>query len=171
MKTVPYEIERKFLIRRPDPAELAAAEKSEITQTYLLAEPGCTARVRKQVRGDICTYTHTVKHKISDLRRIEEEREISEESYRQLLKRADPEKTPIRKTRYCLPYCGQLLEIDVFPFWKRQAYLEIELAEESEEIHIPPFLQIIREVTSDSRYTNAALAGQIPPEESEGNFT
>ncbi len=168
MQTEPYEIERKFLIRYPDLTLLAAAgERSDIIQTYLLAEPGCTERVRKRIREDVCVYTHTVKEKLSNLRRIEREREITEEEYNGLLLRADPARKPISKARYCVPYRGQMLEIDVFPFWKQQAYLEIELKDERDEIEIPPFVEIIREVTDDGRYTNAALAESIPPEETE----
>ena len=38
---------------------------------------------------------------------------------------------------------------------------------ERDEIEIPSFIEIIREVTDDGRYTNAALAERIPPEETE----
>ena len=43
-----FEIERKFLIRMPDTAELLRlGERTEIVQTYLLCENG-SARVRKR---------------------------------------------------------------------------------------------------------------------------
>ena len=165
MNTGPYEIERKFLIRYPDLDWLnTSAEPSEITQTYLLSEPGTTARVRRRVGAAGCVYTHTVKRKLSDLRRLEEEREIGAEEYEQLLQQADPERNVIYKTRYCLPYAGQMLEIDVFPFWQDRAYLEIELQEEAQPVEIPPQLRVIRELTDDPRYTNAALAFEIPQE-------
>ena len=48
-----YEIERKFLIRRPEHQWLEQhAQGSRITQTYLLAVPGKSARVRKRVYED-----------------------------------------------------------------------------------------------------------------------
>jgi CYTH domain-containing protein len=58
-----------------------------------------------------------------------------------------------------------LLEIDVYPFWSRQAVLEIELASESEEFKIPHEIKILREVTEEGAYKNAALAKHIPEEE------
>ena len=163
MKNIPYEIERKYLIRYPDLDWLEkAADKSEITQTYLHAADGVTARVRKRMWKSKCVYTHTVKQKISDLRRIEHESEISEAEYNRLLKKADPRRNTIRKARYCLPYEGQLFEIDVFPFWQDRAYLEIELKNEDQSICFPPEIELIREVTEDPRYTNAALSLHIP---------
>ena len=38
---------------------------------------------------------------------------------------ADTSKHPIRKTRYCVVYENQYIEIDVFPFSKDKAILEI----------------------------------------------
>ncbi len=169
MDNTPYEIERKFLIRRPTESFLeTCADRSEITQTYLVGEPGTTERVRRRVWPGRVVYTHTVKKKINPRRRIEIEREIDGTEYKDLLRRADPEKKPIRKERLILVYRGQHFEIDLFPFWERQAYLELELREETQEIEFPPGITILREVTEDRRYTNAALAREIPAEDGEG---
>ena len=40
--------------------------------------------------------------------------------------------------------------------------MEIELSEETETVKLPPEIEIIRDVTADRRYTNAALAREIP---------
>ena len=166
MKDVHFEIERKYLIRMPDPGWLAAeAEGTEITQTYLLGDPGTTERVRRRGRDGRYVYTHTVKRRLSDLRRIEDEEEISPEEYERLLRRADPERNVIEKTRWCFTYRGQFFELDVFPFWEDRAYLEIELRDEDQAVELPPDLRVIREVTEDPRYTNAALSLSIPFEE------
>lgn len=163
MNDIHYEIERKYLIRMPDRAWLEReAEGSEIIQTYLLAAPGTTERVRKRGRDGVFVCTHTTKTKLSDLRRVELEEEIPEEEYERLLGRADPDRRVIRKTRWCFRYEDQLFELDVFPFWDDRAYLEIELRDESQEVRLPPALSIIREVTEDPRYTNAALSVEIP---------
>ena len=163
MDEIHFEIERKYLIRMPDRAWLEKeAEGTEITQTYLLSPPGTTERVRRRGRDSVYVCTHTTKTKLSDLRRIEEEEVITEEEYGRLLQRADPERRVIRKTRWCFRYEGQLFELDVFPFWDDRAYLEIELRDESQKVSLPPDLTIIREVTEDPRYTNAALSVKIP---------
>lgn len=159
-----YEIERKFLIRRPAAAWLEAnCEGSDIIQTYLKTEAtGHSDRVRRREGKDGVVYTHTVKRRISDLRREEQEREISEREYLALLQRADPERRSIEKRRYVLAYEGKDFEIDVYPFWQDRAVMEIELADEAEAVKLPPEIEIIKEVTQDRRYTNAALAKAIP---------
>ena len=61
-----------------------------------------------------------------------------------------------------LPYDGKDFEIDVYPFWQDKAVMEIELTDEMETVMLPPEIEIIKEVTGDRRYTNAALAKAIP---------
>lgn len=156
------EIERKFMIAMPDSAFLESLECTDIVQTYLLGEKGATERVRKRGSGDSFVYTHTIKYKISNISRREDEREISRMDYLKLLERADPERNVIEKKRYCYDYDGLTWEIDVFPFWQDKAFAEIELSSENQQIAFPPALHVIRELTDDKRYTNAALAKQIP---------
>ena len=71
---------------------------------------------------------------------------------------ADPDRRPIRKTRYCLTHENQYFEIDVYPFWKDQAIAEIELRDENLPVYFPEQLKIRREVTGEEAFKNAALA-------------
>lgn len=159
-----YEIERKFLIRRPAESWLAEnCQASDIIQTYLKSgAPGRSERVRRRAGKNGVVYTHTVKRRINDLRREEQEREIDEAEYQTLLQRADPERRVIEKRRYVLAYEGKAFEIDVYPFWQDKAVMEIELTDETETVKLPPEIGIIKEMTQDRRYTNAALAIEIP---------
>lgn len=161
------EIERKFLIAIPCDEVLAGCSKRiEIEQTYLKkSESGGRARVRKSVCGGETSYTHTEKKHITDITRIENEREISAGEYMHLLEDRDPERNTISKTRYVLPYLGQNFEIDIFPFWSDRAFMELELTSEDDEIKLPASIKVIKEVTADKRYTNASLAVSIPNEE------
>ena len=156
------EIERKYMIAMPDKAFLQTLDKSEIVQTYLVGDKGATERVRKRGLPGCYVYTHTVKYKISNMSRREEEREITRDEYELLLKRADPERNTIEKIRYCHEHAGLTWEIDVFPFWDDKAFMEVELENEMQVLDFPPEIRIIRELTDDKRYTNAALAKQIP---------
>lgn len=157
----PYEIERKFLIEYPD---LAALEKMpncqrvEIIQTYLTAPEGEESRVRQRGMDGNYVYFHTHKRKVSGMKRVEVERRLSKDEYLRLLMDADPTRRPIRKTRYCLTSENRYFEIDVYPFWKDKAIMEIELADETEEIRFPAQISAIREVTDDDAYKNASLA-------------
>ena len=91
--------------------------------------------------------------------------ELTEDEYERRLAARDPRRQTIRKTRYCLPYAGHVFEIDVFPFWTRQAIMEVELKNENEEFTLPPFIKILREVSEDPAYSNHSLAREIPPED------
>lgn len=162
---LPLEIERKFLIEYPDLKELEKLSDgnfSDISQTYLVGEKGTSERVRARTKNGVTVYTHNTKIKLSAMKRIELEDEVSEEEYSELLKRADPKCRTIEKVRYCIPYGGFTFEIDVFPFWKDKAFMEVEMPSEDTAVELPDFVKIIREVTDDNRYTNHALAIELP---------
>ncbi len=108
--------------------------------------------------------THTVKKGLSALSRIEIEEEIGEERYRELLSRADPARSVLHKKRYIYRYDGQDFEIDVFPFWNDRALMELELGDEEQPLRLPPEIEVVREVSADKRYTNSAIAREIPRE-------
>lgn len=161
----PYEIERKYLIHRPDLLNLAAlCRVQEISQTYLAVAEG-TLRIRKTIERGKITYTETAKRTLSPIRRIEIERELSEDEYNRRLASRDPRRQTIQKTRYCLPYQSHTFEIDIYPFWSKQAVMEVELKNEKEEVVLPPFIRVIREVTAEIQYSNHSLAREIPPED------
>ncbi len=161
----PYEIERKYLIHKPDLLNLGTICKiKEISQTYLAAQEGCL-RVRKTEERGVVTYVECAKRSLSTMRRIEIERVLTEDEYNRRLATRDPRRQTIRKVRYCLPYNGHTYEIDVYPFWSHQAIMEVELKNEKEAFELPPFIRVIREVTNDPRYSNYAMARDIPPED------
>ena len=161
----PYEIERKYLIRKPDLLNLATlCRVKEISQTYLDATEGSVRVRRTEERGTV-SYVETAKRSVTAIRRIEIERELTEAEYERRLASRDPRRQTIRKTRYCLPYGGHTFEIDVYPFWAKQAVMEVELKAEGEEFTIPPFITVLREVTDDPRYSNHSMAREIPPED------
>jgi CYTH domain-containing protein len=157
----PYEIERKFLIEFPDVSALERlpnCQRVENIQTYLAATNGEESRVRQRGLDGNYIYFQTTKKKVTELKRVEIERRLSKDEYLRLLMDADPACRPIRKTRYCLTFDNQYFEIDIYPFWKDKAILEIELADESAEIRFPAQIKVIGEVTDDDSYKNASLA-------------
>ena len=100
----------------------------------------------------------TVTRKVSDVKRVEIERRLSQAEYLKLLMEADTTRRQIRKTRYCLTYENQYFEIDLYPFWNDKAIAEIELRDENTSIVFPEQIKVIKEVTDDDAYKNAALA-------------
>lgn len=160
----PLEIERKFLIRRPDESVLAqipGAVKYEIEQIYLPeTADGEHPRIRRRVgpRGEECFYT--VKRKITAVTRVEHEHSISPHQYAAL---AAGQQRPmvIRKTRWCLPSGDHTAEVDIYPFWQSTAVVEVELGSEKEDFELPAVLSVIREVTGETRFLNRDMAREL----------
>ena len=165
------EIERKFLVKFPtswsDLAELfdGIVDVKRISQTYLTAEEGEQAsRVRKTIEG-LSGDTNTVYHRnqkkpTGDTGVHEEtESEISEKEYQLALKKANPQKCAVEKTRFVFDWHDQTFELDLFKgHLKGLAILEIELDDKDAKVELPPFLKVIKEVTKDKSFNNFSLA-------------
>lgn len=162
------ETERKFLIRRPDPAVLAAqpgCRVLSIRQTYLKKPgKGLERRLRTIEEDGRVTFVYTRKEKISKLSRIENEREITAAEYRELYADA---KTELTKTRYRFPFADHVMEIDVYPYeiggdaLEGYAVLEVELKDENEAFAVPDFLKIEKELTGTRQFSNKTLAQPV----------
>ena len=155
-----FEIEHKYLCSMPLKEELDRRAKNifNAIQTYLIAPKGEERRVRKKISGNGESFVYTSKRKISELKRVEEEKEISEAEYEKLLKKADSNLHPIKKTRFVIPYKNHDFEIDIYDFEDELCIMEVEVSSEDEEFETPDFIHIIKEVTDDSRFKNKALA-------------
>ena len=162
------ETERRFLIKKPNPDFLKTLDgytESNIEQIYLISRTGSTHRIRlrKQEGRTICT--ETIKERISKMSAVERERQISEEEYYTLSLRRDPSSSPIVKIRRTFSYRGRLMELDEYPHWHSVCLLEVELEGENALLELPPFLEVIREITGESRYSNAAMSRSFPEEQ------
>ena len=170
---LPREIERKYLIQKPDLEmlqQMPDCRIDDITQTYLIfKEDGFVRRVRKRGKQGQWEYTYTRKKKIGFGERIELEDTISEAQYLELLKEADKTHQNVRKIRCCIPYENQLLEIDIYDFSQKYATLEIELPDIATPVHLPEWLKVIADVTEKKGYSNFALSQNLafPEEQSE----
>lgn len=163
------ETERKFLIELPDTDEISRLDGCRvlhITQTYLWDEDGTGAerRVRKIIEGGETTYVFTRKEHISKMSRIEDERRISREEYDALYAEA---KSELTKTRYAFPFGSHTVEIDVYPYeiggdkLVGKAILEMELEAEDEQVELPDFIKVIRELTGTGEFSNKRLAKKV----------
>jgi CYTH domain-containing protein len=164
------EKERKFLVKFPTSWSVLSdifdelIDIKRISQTYLKPEEDeQAARVRKTTEGltgDTDTVYHFNRKKpVETGVHEEEEREITKSQYEKYLKQADPKKVAVEKTRFVFKYNDQTFELDVFkgPL-KGLAIMEIELEDMDDEVELPPFLKIVKEVTEDKRFTNFSLA-------------
>lgn len=161
------EIERKWLADQNSiPYDLDALDAYEIEQAYVSFRPTVRVRSLRDRRGEM-RYVLTVKSgsKAGDgLVREEFELPIDRAGYETLLRKA--EGGVIRKTRYLFRRADGLLEeIDVFrDALEGLCYLEIEFptADAARAFASPAWTQ--RDVTSDKRFRNSALAQYgMPP--------
>jgi adenylate cyclase len=147
---MPYEIERKFLVRN-EKWRAAAGRPMSIRQGYLTRNGSLSLRVRIIDRARA---TLTVKSPVAEIRRLEFEYEIPLADGAAML--GLREGGLIEKLRYKLPWQDLVWEIDVFQGKNLGLVVaEIELPHEDKTFERPDWLG--REVTSDRRYSNASL--------------
>lgn len=165
---VGIEIEKKYIIAKPSDNDLCAMDEysvSEIEQIYLPSNDGTTHRVRRRSGDGITVFTETRKIRIDAMSATEIEGEISEERYLELAANPKEGTRPINKVRHKFFYLGQMFEIDVYPEWEHTAIMETELDSRDREVEFPAFLKIIRDVTGEKSYSNAAMSHKFPKEE------
>ena len=157
------EIERKFRIKMPPKAWLRSREGVSVTglvQCYLTARPGWERRVRQATNaltGEVrCTLTEKTEE--AGLIRTELEQEISQREYEALLAEMLPGTPALYKVRWAFPYAGHTIEIDCYPFWEKEAILEVELSSPEEAFTLPPGIEVLADVTNDPDLKNRALA-------------
>jgi len=164
---MPKEIERKFLIdstKLPDNISNVRATK-RITQAYLsIGPPSVRVRVVEDLSGIFVDGYFTVKGK-GFIEREEIEHELpSEKAYGLLL--LSPYNWIVKKRNY-LKVNNLLWEIDEFEFEEgvpNEWLAEVELETADQDVELPEW--IVKEVSEDSRYTNASIAKNGWPNES-----
>jgi len=157
----PIEIERKYLIAKPDLDTLVRHTSFtvvDIVQTYLKSTDGSERRVRQRGQSGNFSYYLTEKREIDSLKRAEVEKKISEKEYLRYLSEMDSTLTPIVKKRICFVYHSQYFEVDLFDFSDDHALMEIELTSENSSVDLPDFIHVIKEVTDDPHYRNHNLS-------------
>ena len=156
----PYEIERKFLVEMPDLAaleELPGFRRVEIEQAYLPTTNDEKLRVRKWVEDGRAIYYKTRRRRLND-RKLEVEERLTQRAYKETLEEAGDTLQLLHKTRYSIPWEGQVFQLNVYPFWQDQAIVKLELNEEDALVQLPPALNLIREVTGEREYKDYTLA-------------
>lgn len=165
--SIPMEIERKYVISMPDITVMRNQEEytvSEIQQTYLESEAHVTRRVRARHYDSSVVYTETKKVRVDKMSAYEDEREISESEYVELLGEKKRGTVTIVKTRHTFAYLDKTYEVDIYPAWQRSCILEVELPSRDSDVAMPDFIHLITEVTGDRRYSNAAMSKEFPAE-------
>src|ERR1044072_3958876 len=146
-----HEIERKFLVRKP-PDDLASYRHNEIAQGYLVSlDDGLQVRLRKS--GE--RYTLTFKRGTGNVRE-EREVELSADQFDALWPATEGKR--LVKTRYQIPFCDRVVEIDVYHDRHEGLIVaEVEFEEEENAKNFEPPDWLGDDVTGDPRYSNQLL--------------
>jgi CYTH domain-containing protein len=172
---MPQEIERRWLVI-PEPWDfkpkvfgpavpVTAYNLAQTSLQHPEEAAGVIERVRTSLHigdgmGDIVgVHTHTVKRPTDKrLVRLEEECEIDSGELKTLLERRHPDCEPIQKVRRVFEWKGKTFELDSLSEPVSLHILECELENEDDEVELPPFLRIIREITEEPGWTNSEIA-------------
>ncbi len=143
------EIERKFLVARPEAVRAAAREAVRIRQGYLSVDPERTVRVRlRGERGFL-----TVKGLTHGSERQEWEFEIPLAEAEEMLDICVGK--VIDKTRYLVDFAGHTWEVDEFVSPVSLWVAEAELQRADEPLELPDWVG--EEVTGNPDYYNSNL--------------
>lgn len=154
---LPIEEERKYIVEVI--GELPECMESEISQTYLVAEPGCEVRLRHRVTNGVVTNIHTTRRKISDKEELVTERHVTNNLYESMLQQADPYRQTVVKTRKSFIWKGQFFELDTYKSPVNDlVILETKGIISHNDLKLPPFLRIVKDITGNTDYFNINLA-------------
>ena len=157
---LPKPLEKERLYKVEVIGEIPGAIVSDITQTYLVAEPGCEIRLRRrQWSGGKAVNIHRSKKAISETEEIETERQVDNNLYEQMLQQSDPHRQTIRKRRQSFIWKGQHFDVDTFlePV-NDLVILQSKGVAEQESVKFPPFIKVLEDVTGNSQYSNYNIA-------------
>lgn len=159
----PSEIEEKYLVNKNNfsledftvPFEII-----DITQFCLKDGPGgYSDRIRMRGQDGNYIYFRTLKKKIEGNEYEEKEKQITEEKFYKHLRREDDNYYPVRKKRVCFVWKEQYFELDLFESPRNDlCLLELELLDSGQKFDLPPFLDVLENVTNDPKYRNRYLA-------------
>lgn len=156
----PLEKEHKYVVHNFTPSMIPKdAVLRSIVQDYLISKDDVSRRVRAATVDGTTTYYETEKRKTAEPgTRKEKEKIINKDTYLWFLLERDPLRQTIFKDRYCFTFENSHLELDVFHgHLEGKVYLEIEVGDMSEPVHIPEGWDVT-EVTDDESHSNASLA-------------
>lgn len=157
----PIEVSKKYLVEIND--ELISklketASKVHIVQHYLKSQSGNERRIRRREKEGNTIYYYSDATMLTPNTRIKKDRIISESQYQDYAMDIDPSVGIIDKERYSFYHNGRFFKLDIFSFDQSKALLSVQIPDESEEIVVPDYFNVVKEVTDILNYKNYYLA-------------
>lgn len=149
--------ERKYIVKLW--GEIPGVIESEIFQTYLTSEPRSEVRLRRRTLNGISVNVRTTKKTLPSGEQVITERQIDNNLYESLMRQADPYRSTIHKIRKTFIWKGQFFELDTYlsPNEGLQI-LETKGIVDHEAVNIPPFIEVIEDITGNTGYYNYNIA-------------
>ncbi|MBQ8535708.1 MAG: AAA family ATPase [Bacilli bacterium] len=150
-------VEKKYLISMPDVDQLIKnknCRKVHVKQHYLIDET-------KQEKEKIVLRRENNKnfyYKVNKKNNVKYSKAINADQYINKLEDENNKFYHIYKDRYYYIFDSRCIKIDVFPFWKDKAILEVDILNDRESIKFPKFINVIEDVTNNESYKNYYLA-------------
>ena len=150
-------VEKKYLISMPDVDQLMKnkqCRKVHVKQHYVIDET-------RQEKEKIVLRRENNKnfyYKVVKKNNVKYSNSITADKYINKLEDETKKFYHIYKDRYYYIFDSRCIKIDVFPFWKDKAILEVDILNDRENIKFPKFVNIIEDVTDNEAYKNYYLA-------------
>lgn len=150
-------VEKKYLISMPDVEQLMKnkqCRKVHVKQHYIIDET-------RQEKEKIVLRRENNKnfyYKVVKKNKVKYSNSITADKYINKLEDENKKFYHIHKDRYYYIFDSRCIKIDVFPFWKDKAILEVDVLNDRENIKFPKFVHIIEDVTDNEAYKNYYLA-------------
>lgn len=128
-----------------------------IEQYYLTSPKGIERRIRKRVRNGNELYSYSEAKYMSTNERIKSDKILSSRQYFDYYNEIDQNLKPINKERFSFIKNDLFYKLDIFDFDKTRGLLSVQVGE-GQNVVLPEYVKVIKEVTNDSNYKNYYLA-------------
>jgi len=163
--------QKKFLLKKGSVnlPESLNYEQFDVEETYLISQDS-EEKVRRRGQNGSFSYVHHVRKTVNG-QRVEKKTQISARDYMTHLDRADSKRQTLIKKRVSFIWDIHRYNIDTFVNVKNgPILLLVESHKKTDDIVLPEFVQLIREVTGLPDYTSYILSKidwYIPEEDEE----
>ena len=130
---------------------------AHIEQYYLTSTNGIERRIRKRVRNGSELYSYSEAKVISSNERVKSDKILSSRQYYDYSNEIDHNLKAINKERYSFIKNGLFYKLDLFDFDTTKGMLSVQAAE-YEDVKLPEYVKVIKDVTNDFNYKNYYLA-------------
>ncbi len=158
----PLRSQHKFLIKKPSLEDLSQHTSYSVThvmRTYLnQIEPGIQRRILQVGQDGDFVYYYAERRPLPNAEIAEQEEHIDEKKYLSLLMDADTRFHQLSCKQLSFIYDNQNYRIDLYPFSEDRAIMQVAHTKNPQDLKLPKFLSVIRDVTNDPAYRSHVIS-------------